>query len=194
MYFWIGFEGLNLMEQNYKKYIRRCIDLALNGKGNTKTNPMVGCVIVHNDEIIGEGYHESYGGPHAEVNAIKQAYFNLTNDKSILTIEDSKDIHEYLYKNHNNIFSDKNIYVTLEPCNHFGKTPPCSKLIKELDFKKVFEYIEPSDINLEVYSHRLYELLLRAATECETNFTSILKDNDYIHLQEKKSHILLLFE
>jgi diaminohydroxyphosphoribosylaminopyrimidine deaminase/5-amino-6-(5-phosphoribosylamino)uracil reductase len=100
------------MEQNYKKYIRRCIDIALNGRGHTKTNPMVGCVIVNNDKIIGEGYHEVYGGPHAEVNAI-----NAVVNKSLLR--------------------DSTLYVSLEPCAHMGKTPPCSDLIVEMQIPRV---------------------------------------------------------
>ena len=85
-------------------YMRRCFELALHGLGNTRTNPLVGSVIVHNNEIIGEGYHHEYGGPHAEVNAIRSV-----KDKTLL--------HE------------STIYINLEPCSHFGKTPPCSTLI-----------------------------------------------------------------
>jgi len=125
---------------NSKEYfINLALEKAWAYQGLTYPNPPVGAVITDNqNNFISDGEHTEAGTPHAEVNAIKQAYFNLTNDKSILKQEYSKEIHEYLYKNHNNIFSDKNIYVTLEPCNHFGKTPPCSKLIKELGFKKVF--------------------------------------------------------
>jgi diaminohydroxyphosphoribosylaminopyrimidine deaminase/5-amino-6-(5-phosphoribosylamino)uracil reductase len=87
-----------------EKYISRCIQLAKNGLGSTFPNPMVGCVIVHNDSIIGEGFTSPYGGNHAEVNAI-----NSVKDKALL--------------------SKSALYVTLEPCSHFGKTPPCSDLI-----------------------------------------------------------------
>lgn len=100
------------MQQIYEKYIRRCIDLALNGKGNTRTNPMVGCVIVYDDRIIGEGYHEYFGGPHAEVNAIR-----AVKDPSLLT--------------------RCTLYVSLEPCSHTGKTPPCSDLIIEKKIPRV---------------------------------------------------------
>ncbi len=85
-------------------YIRRCIEIAKNGLGYTAPNPMVGCVIVHEDMIIGEGYTSPYGGPHAEVNAI-----NNVKDLSLL--------------------GTSTLYVTLEPCSHYGKTPPCSDLI-----------------------------------------------------------------
>ena len=87
----------------HENYIKRCIELAKNGLGTTFPNPLVGCVIVHQGEIIGEGWHQKAGGPHAEVNAI-----NSVKDKSIL--------------------NKSTLYVSLEPCNHFGKTPPCSDL------------------------------------------------------------------
>ena len=88
----------------HEKYIKRCIELAKNGLGTTYPNPLVGSVIVYNDEIIGEGWHQKAGEPHAEVNAI-----NSVKDKSLL--------------------AKATIYVSLEPCSHFGKTPPCCDLI-----------------------------------------------------------------
>lgn len=88
----------------HEKYIKRCIEIAKSGLGTTRPNPMVGCVIVLNNSIIGEGFTSKYGGPHAEVNAI-----NSVKDKSLL--------------------KKATLYVTLEPCSHYGKTPPCSDLI-----------------------------------------------------------------
>jgi len=88
----------------HEKYINRCIEIARNGLGTSRPNPMVGCVIVHNNKIIGEGFTSAYGGNHAEVNAIASV-----SDKSLLKAA--------------------TLYVTLEPCNHFGKTPPCSDAI-----------------------------------------------------------------
>ena len=89
---------------NHEDYIARCIELAKNGFGTTYPNPMVGSVIVYNGQIIGEGWHQKAGKPHAEVNAIRSV-----KDPSLL---------------------DKaTIYVSLEPCSHFGKTPPCCDLI-----------------------------------------------------------------
>jgi len=85
-------------------YIKRCIQLAKNGLGTTYPNPLVGSVIVYNGKIIGEGWHKKAGEAHAEVNAI-----NSVKDKSLL--------------------SKATIYVSLEPCSHFGKTPPCADLI-----------------------------------------------------------------
>ena len=90
----------------HEKYIQRCIQLAQHGLGTTYPNPMVGCVIVHNDQIIGEGWHRKAGEPHAEVHAIR----SVKNPE---------------------LLKEATIYVSLEPCSHFGKTPPCSDLIVE---------------------------------------------------------------
>ncbi len=103
----------------------------------TLPNPPVGCVITQNNMIISISAHKKSGSPHGEVGAIKQAYYNLTQDKNILPLETSQDIHNFLYENHNNIFSNCELYTTLEPCNHYGKTPPCSLLISKLNFKRV---------------------------------------------------------
>jgi diaminohydroxyphosphoribosylaminopyrimidine deaminase/5-amino-6-(5-phosphoribosylamino)uracil reductase len=92
--------------------MNRCIELALLGAGSAAPNPMVGSVIVMDGKIIGEGYHQKYGGPHAEVNAI-----NSVANKDLL--------------------KRSTIYVSLEPCAHFGLTPPCSDLIVENEIPKV---------------------------------------------------------
>lgn len=92
----------------HEKYMERCIQLALNAKGKTSPNPMVGAVIVYQDRIIGEGYHYKSGEPHAEVIAINRV---KNEDQHLL--------------------QQSTIYVSLEPCAHFGKTPPCSDLIIE---------------------------------------------------------------
>ncbi len=99
------------MEAN-ERYIKRCIDLAKKGFAHVAPNPMVGCVIVYEGKIIGEGYHRKYGEAHAEVNAI-----NAVNDDERL--------------------KKSTLYVSLEPCAHFGKTPPCSNLIIEKKIPKV---------------------------------------------------------
>jgi diaminohydroxyphosphoribosylaminopyrimidine deaminase/5-amino-6-(5-phosphoribosylamino)uracil reductase len=90
----------------HEKYIKRCLKLAQMGAGSVSPNPMVGCVIVQNDKIIGEGFHEKYGGPHAEVNAI-----TAVKNTALL--------------------AESTLYVSLEPCAHYGLTPPCSDLIIE---------------------------------------------------------------
>lgn len=97
---------------NDEKYIRRCLQLAVKGKGYTMPNPLVGAVIVDNGEIIGEGYHKRHGDSHAEVNAI-----NSVVDRSRL--------------------NTSTIYVSLEPCAHYGKTPPCADLIIRSGIPKV---------------------------------------------------------
>ena len=99
----------------HESYMHRCIELATLASGNVAPNPMVGAVLVHNEEIIGEGYHKVYGGPHAEVNCIN-------------SVEN---------KNHH-LVKDSSLYVSLEPCAHFGKTPPCADLIIRHSIKKVF--------------------------------------------------------
>ncbi len=87
-----------------EKYIYRCLQLARKGEGFVRPNPMVGAIIVHNDRIIGEGYHRKFGEPHAEVNAI-----NAVKNQPLL--------------------QEATLYVSLEPCTHYGKTPPCTELI-----------------------------------------------------------------
>ena len=99
------------MEQHIK-FMRRALELAGHGLGTVSPNPMVGCVLVNQDKIIGEGWHQTYGGAHAEVNAI-----NAVHDKSAL--------------------SKSTLYVNLEPCSHHGKTPPCADLIISSGIKHV---------------------------------------------------------
>ncbi len=97
---------------NHEIFMKRCLELAAMGLGNVAPNPMVGSVIVHEGKIIGEGYHRRYGEAHAEVNAI-----NSVSDKSLL--------------------KNANLYVNLEPCAHYGKTPPCAELIAKLQIPRV---------------------------------------------------------
>ena len=91
--------------------MQRCLDLAIKGLGRVAPNPMVGCVIAYDGNIIAEGYHEHYGGLHAEPNAIKQVSDELLKLSTL--------------------------YVNLEPCSHHGKTPPCADLIIAKGIKKV---------------------------------------------------------
>ncbi|MCF8294557.1 MAG: bifunctional diaminohydroxyphosphoribosylaminopyrimidine deaminase/5-amino-6-(5-phosphoribosylamino)uracil reductase RibD [Bacteroidales bacterium] len=93
-------------------YIKRCFELARLGQSAVAPNPMVGSVIVHKDHIIGEGYHQRWGGPHAEVNAVESV-----RNKRLL--------------------KDSTLYVNLEPCAHHGKTPPCSDMIIALNIPRV---------------------------------------------------------
>ncbi len=96
-------------------YMSRCLELASNGLGNVAPNPLVGCVIVHDGKIIGEGFHQHFGQAHAEVNAINEA----------------------IQKHGADILKQSHLYVSLEPCSHFGKTPPCADLIIEKNIPKV---------------------------------------------------------
>lgn len=97
-----------------EKFMRRCIQLAKNGQQNAKPNPMVGAVIVHNGLIIGEGYHVRCGQGHAEVNAFASV---KAEDEALLP--------------------ESTIYVSLEPCSHYGKTPPCADLIIKKGVRRV---------------------------------------------------------
>ena len=144
------------------------MELARLGFGNVSPNPMVGCVIVHNDKIIGEGFHQQYGGPHAEVNAV-----NSVEDKNEL--------------------SQSEVYVSLEPCAHYGKTPPCASLLAQHKVKKV--YISNTDPNPLVAGKGI-EILKNDGIEVETRvledegkdlnkrfFTSFTKKRPYVILK-----------
>ena len=120
------------MNKQHEKYIQRCIQLAKNGLGTTYPNPLVGSVIVSNDKIIGEGWHYKAGSPHAEVNAIA----SVCKESSLI---------------------NATIYVSLEPCSHFGKTPPCADLIIESGIKTVV--IGSLDPNPQVAGRGVKKLL-----------------------------------
>lgn len=95
-------------------YMQRCFDLARRAIGLTSPNPMVGCVIVHDDRIIGEGWHKKSGTPHAEINALAS-----------VSEEDQR------------LLGESTVYVSLEPCAHYGKTPPCCDALLEINPKRV---------------------------------------------------------
>lgn len=97
-----------------EKFMARCLQLARHGEFTTAPNPMVGAVIVHQGRIIGEGWHRRYGGPHAEVNAVRS-----------------------VRPEHEALLPESTIYVSLEPCSHWGKTPPCAELLVEKGFRRV---------------------------------------------------------
>jgi diaminohydroxyphosphoribosylaminopyrimidine deaminase/5-amino-6-(5-phosphoribosylamino)uracil reductase len=133
-------------------YIQRCLDLAQKGLAAVSPNPMVGCVIVHDNKIIGEGYHQKYGEPHAEVNAVSDTFKTYGEAANML-------------------LKAATAYVSLEPCAHFGKTPPCADLLIKHKLKRVvicntdpFEQVNGSGIEklraagIEVKIHVLSEL------------------------------------
>jgi diaminohydroxyphosphoribosylaminopyrimidine deaminase/5-amino-6-(5-phosphoribosylamino)uracil reductase len=153
-------------------YMQRALQLARLGAGSVSPNPMVGCVIVHDGKIIGEGWHRKYGEGHAEVNAV-----NSVEDKSLL--------------------SESEVYVTLEPCSHYGKTPPCADLLINHQVKKVI--ICNHDPNPLVAGKGI-EKLRQAGIEVETGilesegreinkrfFTFIEKQRPYIILKWAES-------
>jgi len=100
------------MPTSDEKFMAQALKLAALGGRNVAPNPMVGAIIVKNGKVIGKGYHKKFGGPHAEVNAIK----SVKNKKDLI---------------------DSTIYVTLEPCRHHGKTPPCQDLIESVGIKQI---------------------------------------------------------
>ncbi|MDA7818033.1 bifunctional diaminohydroxyphosphoribosylaminopyrimidine deaminase/5-amino-6-(5-phosphoribosylamino)uracil reductase RibD [Sulfurimonas sp.] len=136
------------MVVDFSFYMSLAIKEAWKYQGLTYPNPAVGCAVVSNSgELLSVEAHKKAGKPHAEIEALKSAYYKLTDDKSILHVEDSSDIHNFLLKNHNNCFNDVSLYTTLEPCSHIGKTPSCATLISKLNISKV--YVGSCDTNEE---------------------------------------------
>lgn len=148
--------------------MQRAIQLARYGAGHVSPNPMVGCVIVHDGLIIGEGWHRKYGEAHAEVNAI-----NAVKDQGLL--------------------KDSTVYVTLEPCSHYGKTPPCADLLLEKQVKRVV--VATTDPNPKVAGRGIEklknagidvvkEILEQEALKINRRFfTAFLKKRPYVILK-----------
>ena len=126
-----------------EKYMRRAIELAKKGSGHVNPNPLVGAVIVRDGEIIGEGYHECYGQLHAERNAIANA------------------------KKRGNSLESSTIYVTLEPCCHYGKTPPCTEAIIE---EKIARVVVGSDDPNPLVSGKGFQMLREKGIEVIPHF------------------------
>jgi diaminohydroxyphosphoribosylaminopyrimidine deaminase/5-amino-6-(5-phosphoribosylamino)uracil reductase len=151
----------------HEKYMRRCIELGKKALGSSPPNPMVGSLITHQDKIIGEGFTSQYGGPHAEVNAI-----NSVADKSLL--------------------KEATLYVTLEPCSHYGKTPPCADLIIKNNLQKVIIGIQ--DPNIKVSGRGIKKL---KEAGCEV-LQGVLEDEcrkhhkRFLTFQEKQRPYIIL--
>ena len=147
--------------------MQRCLYLAEKGLGNTYPNPLVGAVLVYNDRIIGEGWHKKAGAAHAEINAI-----NSVKDKSLL--------------------SKSTLYVNLEPCSHFGKTPPCILSIKKYKIPNVV--IGSVDPNPKVAGGGIKAL---TSWGCEVQTGILKKEADYLNRrfftfhQKKRPYIIL---
>jgi diaminohydroxyphosphoribosylaminopyrimidine deaminase / 5-amino-6-(5-phosphoribosylamino)uracil reductase len=158
-----------------KKYLKRCFDLALLGRQNNSPNPSVGAVVVYNEEIIGEGWSQYFGGAHAEVHAIA-------------SVPPSK----------RHLIPDSEIFVSLEPCFHFGKTPPCVDLILKENIKKVaiafkdpnpkvagqsVEKLRSNGINVVLINQIKDDTNLSENNVAQPFFTNILQQRPYIILK-----------
>ncbi|MFI3296621.1 MAG: bifunctional diaminohydroxyphosphoribosylaminopyrimidine deaminase/5-amino-6-(5-phosphoribosylamino)uracil reductase RibD [bacterium] len=148
-------------------YMQRCLQLAQQAEGKTTPNPMVGAVIVCDDKIIGEGYHHRAGEPHAEPNAIASV-----QDKELL--------------------KNSTMYVSLEPCSHYGKTPPCADLIVSMGIKRVV--VATLDPNPRV-AGRGVEIMQRAGIEVEVGVLeneARYLNRRFMTFQEKKRPYIIL--
>lgn len=145
----------------------RCFELARKGLGLTRTNPLVGCVIVHHDRIIGEGYHHEFGGPHAEVNAIRSV-----KDASMLP--------------------ESTLYCNLEPCAHHGKTPPCSALITQKKIRRVvISNLDPfPSVNGEGI-RQLEEAGIHVDKGCLAGEGQYVNRRFFTYLEKNRPHVIL---
>jgi diaminohydroxyphosphoribosylaminopyrimidine deaminase/5-amino-6-(5-phosphoribosylamino)uracil reductase len=157
------------MRDEHIPYMRRCLQLAKLGAGHAAPNPMVGAVLVYGDKIIGEGYHQQYGEMHAEVNCIAS-----------------------VRQEHKNLIERSTLYVSLEPCTHYGKTPPCSDLIVEKKIPKVV--VGCSDPFKEV-NGRGIEKLRRSGIEVTAGILEeecqVLNKRFFIFHTEQRPYIIL---
>lgn len=143
------------------------LELAEKGRGMVSPNPMVGCVIVYQDIVIGQGYHKKYGEPHAEPNAVESVL-----DKTLI--------------------KDSTVYVTLEPCAHYGKTPPCARLLADLKPKRVV--IGAIDSN-PLVENKGVKILEEAGIEVASGILSEeskkLNVRFFTNMEEKRPYIIL---
>ena len=142
------------MLNNHSQYMQLAIDEAWRYQLLTYPNPAVGATVVQNNQVLSTEAHHEAGKPHAEVLALKSAYLKNYPNSLLNEIEDSTEIHEYLILNHKSYFHNCEIFVTLEPCNHVGKTPACANLLSKIGIKKV--YIGTLDPNAEASGGKKY--------------------------------------
>lgn len=155
------------MELDDEFFMQRAIYLAGLGKGKVSPNPMVGCVIVHDNDIIGEGWHKEYGGPHAEVNAI-----NSVQDPSLL--------------------SKATAFVTLEPCAHHGKTPPCADLLIEKNLSKVvIGHIDPFPEVAGKGIQKLEQAGISVTNQVLSEECYTINRRFFTHVNKKRPYIIL---
>ena len=151
-------------------FMRRCLAVAEKGRGAVSPNPMVGCLMVHDGRIIAEGYHRRYGGPHAEVEAIENARARGLS----------------------HLFPESTLYVSLEPCSHYGKTPPCAVKVADSGFKRVV--VACGDPNPAV-SGRGIALLREKGIEVTTGVLAdearFLNRRFMVYISEKRPYVML---
>ena len=151
----------------HETFMKRALELALNGSGSVSPNPLVGSVIVHEGKIIGEGWHKKYGGPHAEVNAI-----NNVPDKNLLRTS--------------------TLYVNLEPCSHTGKTPPCADLIIKCGVPHVV--ISNKDVNPLVSGNgigKLRDAGVRVTPDILKSEGEMLNKRFFTYIEKQRPYIIL---
>lgn len=157
------------MSDLHQQYMFRCLELARHGAGRVAPNPMVGAVLVYENRIIGEGWHQVYGGPHAEVNCIRSVH---KSDEHLIPLS--------------------TLYVSLEPCAHFGKTPPCSQLIIE---KKIPKVVIGCRDPFEAVNGKGIEQLQKAGVEVITGILEkeaiTLNQRFFCFHQQKRPYIIL---
>jgi len=156
----------------HEQYMQRCLELAALGMGDVSPNPMVGAVIVHDEKIIGEGYHRQYGQAHAEVNAVNAVLSKYDNAEELLR--------------------SSTIYVSLEPCAHYGKTPPCADLIIKHRIQKVivgcrdpFDQVDGKGIE------KLQQAGIEVITDVLEAECKWLNRRFFTRVQQKRPYIIL---
>ncbi|WP_449437276.1 bifunctional diaminohydroxyphosphoribosylaminopyrimidine deaminase/5-amino-6-(5-phosphoribosylamino)uracil reductase RibD [Pedobacter steynii] len=154
-------------------YMTRCLELAKMGNGQVSPNPLVGCVIVCDDQIIGEGYHKKFGEAHAEVNAINDVFKNHGDNAPTL-------------------LANATAYVSLEPCAHFGKTPPCADLLIKHRLKKVvIGNTDPfADVNGKGIE-KLHNAGIKVETGILQNECSYLNRRFFTRIKQQRPFIIL---
>jgi len=154
---------------NDEIYMQRCLELAAKGSGGVSPNPMVGAVLVYEGQVIGEGFHEYYGGPHAEVNCINS-----------------------VAPQNANLISSSTLYVSLEPCNHFGKTPPCTELIIQQQIPSVvIACTDPHSRVCGTGINRLVAAGVKVTTGILQKEAAALNRPFFIYHQEKRPYVVL---
>ena len=150
-----------------EQFMTRALELATLGRGKVSPNPMVGCVIVHEDRIIGEAYHQQYGKAHAEPNAIH-------------SVEEP------------NLLPKSTVYVTLEPCAHFGKTPPCTQLLIEKQVKKVIVAVQDPN---PLVAGKGIQILREAGIEVSVGLleskAAAINKRFFTQIQKKRPYVIL---